>query len=101
MKISVNDQELFSLTETQKKVIANDINEDMLEDDLKRRLEYIIMHKYEQCFKRLKADWEPKLEENGITMMPVKPDDFAQLVFSQPNYESRKLRDDKSKIKLE
>jgi RecJ-like exonuclease len=93
MKISVNDQEIFTLSETQKKVIMNDIREDIFEDDMKRRLQYILMHKYEECFKRLKSEWEPKLKENGVDSIPLDPDKFAELVFTQPNYKNRKQRD--------
>lgn len=92
MKISVDDQELFRLSETQKKVIKNDISEEIFEKDMKRRIEYIIMHKYEECFKRLKTEWQPKILEKNI--IPPKDDNsFAELVFSQPEYKSRSQRD--------
>lgn len=96
MKISVNDQELFTLSETQKQVIRNDIHEDMFDTDMKRRLQYILMHKYERCFERLKQEWDKKLVENGVAMIPTNRDAYAQLVFSQPNYKNRKQRDSES-----
>jgi len=54
MKVSVDDQEIFRLSETQKKVIMNDIPSDIFDEDMKRRLHYILDHKYQECFKRLK-----------------------------------------------
>jgi len=93
MKIKVDNEEVFELSETKKKVIKNDINDDIFEADMKRRARYIIEHKYEQCFKRLKQDWEPKLASKGVQMLPTDPDQFAELVFSQPEYKSRKQRD--------
>lgn len=93
MKISVNDQELFSLSETQKKVICNDIPMDILDSDLKRRLQYILTNKYERCFERLKQEWDSKLASNGVSMMPTDPDAYAELVFKQPNYKDRLARD--------
>lgn len=96
MKISVDDKIIFELNDTQKKVIMNDIPSDIFEDDMKRRLEYILMHKYEQCFKRLKNEWEPKLAEK-YNFLPPKPDAFAQLVFTHPDYLCRKQREDKLK----
>lgn len=93
MKISVNDQHLFTLSETQKKVIAHEIPSHILEDDLKRRLNYILMHKYENCFERLKKEWEPKLKAAGVKSIPLDNDEFAQLVFSQPGYKDRFARD--------
>lgn len=93
MKIQVNFEDVLELNETKKKVLKNDINEDVFDNDMKRRARYIIEHKYEQCFKRLKSEWEPKLIESGITMIPTDPDAFAELVFQQPGYKSRKQKD--------
>ena len=95
MKISVDGTELFSLSETQKKVIANDIHEDELDSDLKRRLHYILTHKYERCFDRLKKEWEPKLKSR-VSSIPTSEDQLAELIFSQPDYKSRKHREVKS-----
>lgn len=92
MKISVDDKELFTLSDTQKKVIMYDIPEEMFDDDMKRRLQYILIHKYEECFKRLKNEWEPRLKDLGIDMVPTNPDKFSELVFSQKEYKSRSQR---------
>lgn len=93
MKISVDDKELFSLSEIQKNVIKNDIHSDIFDEDMKRRLQYILTHKYERCFLRLKAEWDSKLAANGVSMMPIDPDAYAQLVFAQPNYKDRSARE--------
>lgn len=92
MKILVDNIELFSLSEIQKKVICNDINLDEFDADMKRRLKYILEHKYKQCFKRLKEQWDPILAQR-IESVPTNPDAYAQLVFSQPDYKCRKQRD--------
>ena len=92
MKISVNDNELFTLSEIQKKVICNDIPADILESDLKRRLQWVLMHKYERCFERLKQEWLPKLEQAGVKQIPLDRDEFARLVFSQQAYKDKKAR---------
>lgn len=100
MKISVDGEMILELSEIQKKVICNDICVDCLEDDLKRRLKYILEHKYEQCFERLKKEWEPKLCSR-VNSLPTNPDDFAKVVFSQEDYEDRKqkdLREEKERI---
>jgi len=93
MKVSVNDIEIFSLSETQKKVIKNDINEDDFDNDMHRRLHYILKQKYEECFKRLKAEWEPKLESR-VSSIPTDRDQLAELIMSQPDYKCRKMRDE-------
>ena len=93
MKISVNDVELFSLTETQKKVLKNEIPSDIFEEDMKRRLEWVLSHKYEQCFKKFKNEWDPKLEAAGVESIPTNKDAYAELVFAQPTYKDRSARE--------
>jgi hypothetical protein len=92
MKISVDDKDLFTLSDTQQQVIQNDIAQEIFEDDMKRRLEWVLMHKYEQCFKKLKEEWDIKLTENGVAMIPTNKDEYAKLVFSQPNYQCKSDR---------
>ena len=93
MKISVNDRELYTLNETQKKVIKDNVHADEFDADMKRRLQWILMHKYEECFRALKSEWDQKLKANGVSMVPTDPDEYAELVFKQPNYLDRKARD--------
>lgn len=93
MKISVDDIELFRLSETQKKVIKNDINEDVFDEDMKRRLQYILTHKYERCLERLKQEWIPRLKSSGVSSIPLNDDEFAELVFSRPEYKGKKDRE--------
>jgi len=98
MKIKVNhgkgggDKEILELTETQKKVIKNDIEAELFDEDMERRLKWILEHKYEQCFKRLKDEWEPKLAALGVEAIPTNKDAFAALVFSQPTYKDKSQR---------
>lgn len=89
MKISVNDKELYTLTPTQLQVLGDAINSD-LQEDLKRRLKWVLIHKFEEVMKDMKSEWIPKLQANGVTMMPIDNEEFARLVFSQPNYVSKK-----------
>ena len=93
MKIKVDDELLFELTEIQKNVMKNDIASDIFDADMKRRLEYILTHKYEQCFKRLKAEWDPKLEVLGVESIPTNKDAYAELVFARPEYKDRAAKD--------
>ena len=92
MKIQVDNKTVFEMNDTQKKVIQNDIPSEIFKEDMERRAKYIIEHKYEQCFKRLKEEWEPRLRER-VPAVPTDPDAFAQLIFSQPDYKSRSARE--------
>lgn len=93
MKISINDVELFTLNEIQKKVIMDYLPASIFEDDMKRRLNWVLIHLYEQAFIQFKQRNEPLLLANKIESMPTDPDKFAELVFSQPNYQDRAARD--------
>jgi hypothetical protein len=93
MKIKVDNEEVFELNSTKKKVIKNDIHEDEFDGDMKRRVKWVLEHKYEQCFSRLKAEWDQKLASKGIQMIPTNPDAYAELVFSQPDYMDRKTKE--------
>jgi len=98
MIISVDGVPLFTLTEIQKKVIKNQIFEEIFEADMKQRLEYILMHKYEQCFKVMKEEWEPKLAQAGVESIPTNKDALAELIFSQPTYKDRSAREAETQI---
>ncbi len=94
MKISVDDVELFALSEIQKQVIQNDIPSEIFSDDMKRRLKWVLVdEKYQRCFERLKKEWDEKLPALGISMIPTDKDAYASLVFSQPSYKNRSDRD--------
>lgn len=97
MKISVNDAKLFELSDIQKKVIMYDIPDEIFYQDMCRRLEYILMHKYERCFERLKQDWEPILASR-VEAVPTNKEAFAKIVFAQPDYKSRSTKEKESKL---
>jgi hypothetical protein len=97
MKISVNGKSVFELSEIQKQVICNDIPDSIFEKDMERRLKWVLEHKYERCLERLKKEWEPKLKER-VSSFPTKDEEFAQLVFSQPDYKSRQQKIEEGKL---
>lgn len=97
MKIKIDSEEVFELNETKKKVIKNDIHADEFDSDMKRRVRYIVEHKYERCFERLKNEWMPKFAAKGVQSVPLDQDAFAELVFAQPEYKDRKSRELESK----
>lgn len=93
MKVSVDGNDLFSLSETQKKVIKNEVLLEIFEEDMKRRLQWVLTHKYEECFKKLKEQWEPILAQR-MSSIPTDPDKLAEIIFSQPDYKNRSQRRD-------
>lgn len=91
MKVRLDNETVLELNEIKKKVIKNDVEEEIFEDDMKRRLHWVLSHKYEQCMKRLKQEWEPKLKERYETV-PSSDDGLAELIFSQPDYKNKSQR---------
>lgn len=101
MKIQIDGKTIFELNDTKKKVIQNDIPSEVFQEDMERRAQWVVEHKYEQCFKRLKEEWEPKLK-GKVESFPADDDKFAELIFSQPEYKSRsqKIREEKEQEHL-
>ncbi|MDX1532870.1 MAG: hypothetical protein R3230_01535 [Nitrosopumilaceae archaeon] len=93
MKISVNGQDLFEMSELKKKVICNEIPHEVMDDDFKRRIAWLLSHKYERCMERLKREWVPKLKARGVASIPLDDDAFARLVFKQEDYKDRSARE--------
>lgn len=96
MKIQVDGKSVLDLNETKQKVIKRDIPDEIFQEDMERRVHYAINHKYEQCFKRLKEEWDQKLK-GRVESVPTDPDKYAELVFSQPDYKSRSQREKEGK----
>lgn len=92
MKVKVDDKEVLTLSETQKKVIKNDIPEEVFQADMERRLNWVLSHKYERCLERLKKEWIPKLADR-VQSIPTNDEELATLIFSQPDYKSRSQRE--------
>ena len=92
MKIYVESEQILELKEIHKKIIQNDIPTEIFESDMKRRLQYILTHKYDQCLKRLKDRWLPVLKDR-MDVIPTDDETLAELIFSQPDYKNRSQRE--------
>ena len=92
MEIKVNNETVLTLSETQKKVIMNDIPTEIFDADMKRRVHYILTHKYTRCFERLKKEWMPKLQQR-MDSVPTNDEELAKLIFSQKDYKNRSTRE--------
>lgn len=98
MKISIDGVEIFTLSETQKKVIQNDINVENFFEDIAGRLQYILSHKYERCHERMVKEYMPILE-NRVQSIPTNKETLAELIMAQPEYKNRSQRDAEEKAK--
>lgn len=91
MKIIAGDKEVCVISETQKKIIADDVAANV-EADIMRRIKWVIDHKVEHQLGKLKAQWLPRLKERGVDAIPLDDMKLAELIFSQPDYKDAQAR---------
>jgi hypothetical protein len=94
MKFYVDQKEVCELNETQCKVLKHHLDPQGFKADMERRVAWVIMHKYERCLERLKKEWIPKLKNKGLASLPLDDDEFAKLVFAQPDYKPNRSTDE-------
>lgn len=92
MEIKIDKEIILKLSEIELKTLMYDISEDILKEDIARRLKYIIMRKHEECLKRLKLEWTPKFKEMGKESIPLDDSKFCEEVFACDSYECKKKR---------
>lgn len=88
MKVSVNGQELYNLTATQLKILADEISTDDLDANLKRRITYFIDREFALCFSQFKKDTLKFLQDKNIETAPADPEEYCQLVFGQDEFKN-------------
>lgn len=94
MKIQVDGEEIFELKPWEIELLKYDIPSKDLVADLKRRLNYIWGHKVEQVYKRLEAEWLPKMQEDeSVSTIPASKEAFFALVKAHPEYKDRDARE--------
>ena len=102
MKVKLDDEVIFEIDERMLKLIAHDILDPI--PDIKSRLRWVIEHKCDRCFERLKTEWiesadgSSKLEKCGVKSIPTNKRDFCDLIFSLPEYKNRKQREEFDQI---
>lgn len=89
MKCTLNDKQIFELSESQLNVLKHCIPEDQLEDHIKTVILYVLKHKLTECAGKLFEEWKPKLIAEGVQQIPISDADFADVIFRHPNYERR------------
>ncbi len=93
MKINVDGQELLEIGERDMEVLKYVLVSEFLDDDLKRRIKWVVEHKIERCYERFKDDWMVKLEEDpAVTSIPINVKDLFDMVKVRPDYKDRTAR---------
>lgn len=92
MQIKLDDVVLFEISDADIKILENDLID--VQAEITQRLKYIVTHKVEQCYKRMRDEWTSKLEQSKVVAsVPLQRDDFVNLILSQPDYKNRAMRE--------
>lgn len=92
MQVKLDDEVLYEITESQLQLLAHDLVDPISE--IKRRLNYIVEHKCDQCYERLEKEWLPILRDDpNVSSIPKSKVDFIAAVVSRPDYKNRAARD--------
>ena len=94
MKIQVDGKDLFEITEDEMEILRYVLPSATLEDDLKRRLEWVLKHKVAMTYKNIKKEWTTRLEADAsIISLPTRDKAFFDMVKARSDYKDRDARD--------
>jgi len=82
MKCTLNNKEIFDLSDSQINVLKHCIPEEQLEDHLKAVILYVVKHKLVECAGKLFEEWKPKLIAEGVKEIPISAYDVLFLIIS-------------------
>lgn len=93
MKICINDVDILELSEIQKKVIKNDIDDDLFFSDMIRRMKWSIEHIVENICENRNEFWRKEFEIKGLKDIPTDP-----LIRFDVLYSNERLVEDSSDL---
>ena len=96
-----NHTKTITLTETQQKILSNDLYNDTNNAGIDTWLQDAIDGKVNNCWKRFRNEWTQKLmDDSSFTdTIPSNQTDFVNLVLARSDYKNRKTRDHEAKAK--
>ena len=96
-----NHTKTVTLTETQQKILSNDLYNDTDNAGIDDWIQKAVEGKINNCWKRFQREWTQKLmDDSSFTdTIPSNQTDFVNLVLARSDYKNRKTRDDEAKAK--
>ena len=91
-----NHTKTITLSETQQKILSNDLYNDTDNAGLDDWIQEAVDGKINNCWKRFRNEWTQKLmDDSSFTdTIPCNQADFVALVTARSDYKNRKQRDD-------
>ena len=96
-----NHTKTITLTETQQKILSNDLYNDTDNAGIDEWIQEALDGKINNCWKRFRNEWTQKLmDDSSFTdTIPSNQTDFVNLVLARSDYKNRKTRDYEAKAK--
>ena len=96
-----NHTKTITLTETQQKILSNDLYNDTDNAGIDTWLQEAMDGKVNNCWKRFRNEWTQKLMDDSSFTDTILSNqtDFVNLVLARSDYKNRKTRDDEAKAK--
>ena len=91
-----NHTKTITLSDTQQKILSNDIYNDTNNLGLDKWIQAAVDGKVNSCWKRFRQEWTQKLMDDSSFTDPIpsNQEDFVALVTARSDYKNRKARDD-------
>lgn len=100
MKVKANNKEILNLQPWEKKLIETELFMVDTDEDLIRRLKWVIQHKMDVCYKNLRQIWEPIFTEEGVKFLPTDREEFVNMVLAHPKFKSKEQREEEYKAQM-
>jgi hypothetical protein len=95
MKVYLDEKEILEITQTDLDLLGHDLLD--VQGEIERRIQWVISHKCEQVFNRMKAEYTPKFLD-ADTLPPKTREAFVAAVKVRADYKDRVARDAEAKI---
>ena len=91
-----NHTKTITLSDTQQKILSNDIYNDTDNVGIDKWIQAAVDGKINNCWKRFRDEWTQKLmDDSSFTdSIPSNQSDFVTLVTARSDYKNRKLKED-------
>jgi hypothetical protein len=88
----------ITLTETQQKILSNDLYNDTDNAGIDTWIQGAMDGKVNNCWKRFRNEWTQRLMDDSSFTDPIPSDQtaFVNLVLARADYKNRKVRDDEA-----
>jgi hypothetical protein len=93
MQVKLDDEVLYEIDDHMLKVLAHDLIDPIAE--IKRRLEWVIKHKCEQCEKRIEEEAIAVLQADpSVEAIPKNKKNLVEMAMKRPEYKNRAQREE-------